>query len=121
MKNLHKLLLLAALAICLAGCKKENSPAPQIVDSTVYTKAPADFRVLGYMYIDDAESAAGKNFDFTRINYLNIAFINPDASGNFASLSALATTIGTAHSKGVKVMASLAGSGAPGYWSTLLG
>ena len=119
MKYFYLLLPYVVVSVCLAGCKKDNGVAPKPA-ATVY-KAPANFRVLGYMYVEDAESAAGKNFDLARINYLNIAFFNPDASGNFSGIGALAPMISAAHDKNVKIMASLGGSDAPAYWATILG
>lgn len=78
------------------------------------------FRVTGYLRettIDDGEAL---KFDFSRINYLNIAFINPDKDGNFPVFTGLNAVVNAAHKKNVKVLASLGGGLAPVWYSTLL-
>jgi GH18 family chitinase len=119
MKQFYKIFLGLLLPVFIVSCKKESMPAPK--PTTVVYKAPANFRIVGYMYIEDAESEAGKSFDLSRINYLNIAFINPDATGNFGSLAQLAPMITAAHSHNVKIMLSLGGANASAFFPSLLG
>jgi len=102
----------------MISCRKDNVPTPK--PANLVYKAPANFRVVGYMYIEDAESAAGRNFDLQRINYLNIAFINPDEAGKFTSLAALAPMISAAHHNGVKILVSLGGGDAPAWYAAIL-
>jgi chitinase len=78
------------------------------------------FRVVGYLRENMADGSEGTNYDFSRINYLNIAFINPNQDGNFPAFAGLNATVVAAHKKNVKVLASLGGGLAPAYYSTLL-
>lgn len=118
MKHFYKILPGLLLPVLMAGCKKDIAPKP--VPTAIVYKAPANFRVVGYMYLEDAEIAAGRNFDLTRINYLNIAFINPDTTGKFSSLAQLGPMIASAHNRNVKILVSLGGADAPGYFTKML-
>ena len=60
------------------------------------------------------------SFDFSRISYLNIAFVNPDQNGNFSALAGLGQVVTAAHAKNVKVLVSIGGGSAPAYYTSLL-
>ncbi len=87
-------------------------------------KAQADlksnFKITGYLLRTDIEAGNASAFDFSRITDLNIAFINPDKNGNISNISSLNQVISSAHSKNVKVFASIGGGLAPAYFSDLL-
>ena len=79
------------------------------------------FRVVGYYSLQSAMAADLKNVPFNNITHINLYFLNPDSSGNFTQdFSALIPFIKTAHTKNVKVLASIAGGGKHPYYATLL-
>ena len=82
------------------------------------------FKVVGYYFLNAAlrdTAHTDSNYLFlNKITHLNIAFINPDSSGNFNQDLAIETLIKKAHDKNVKVLASIAGGGPHPYYSTLL-
>ena len=104
-----------AILLILLITNQEKSIA-QVANAQSTSK----FRVTGYLRettIDDGEAL---KFDFSRINYLNIAFITPDKDGNFPAFNGLNVVVSAAHKKNVKVLASLGGGLAPVWYSTLL-
>jgi len=111
--NIWIVLLMAALI----SCKKSDATA---VKTTGTVKAPSGFRVIGYMPAPDVESGAALIFDYSRINYLNIAFINPDNTGVFPATPGLNAVVTMAHKANVKVMISIGGGSAPAYYSDLI-
>ncbi|MDP9048291.1 MAG: glycosyl hydrolase family 18 protein [Bacteroidota bacterium] len=78
------------------------------------------FRVIAYLQADALESYKEAKFDFGTITHLNIAFINPDCSGNFPEVPGLDEMIDAAHKHHVKVMASTGGGPAPAYYCDLM-
>lgn len=82
------------------------------------------FKVVGYYFLNAAlrdTAQTDSNYSFlNKITHLNIAFINPDSSGNFNQDLAIETLIKKAHDKNVKVLASIAGGGPHPYYSPLL-
>ena len=107
----------ALLLIAFMGCKKSSAIAKK-ADTTV--TAPSGFRVIGYMPLPDVESGNALNFNYSRVNYVNIAFLNPDNTGVFSSVTGLGAMVNMAHTAKVKVMASIGGGSAPAYYSDLL-
>lgn len=112
-------LLFLLIPFCLFSCKKEwyqTAPNMYVEDTT--------FKVVGYL------SRSNLNFidqvPLERITYLNIAFANPDASGNFVfkDSAALQPVVKKAHAAGVKVFISIAGGGGlveeKPYWKSVL-
>jgi GH18 family chitinase len=83
-------------------------------------KAGKNFRVVGYLPAFGMRNTGGLNYDFGRINYLNIAFVNPDSSANFTISPSLSQIVTAAHAKGTKVLISIGGGSAPAYYSKLL-
>jgi len=77
-------------------------------------------RVLGYL-------ASSKNWiyginavDFLKITDLNLAFINPDSTGNFPPNEDLRRVVQLAHENNVRVFASIGGGNPPSYMATLM-
>lgn len=64
-------------------------------------------KVVGYVPNDQVYV-----IDYTRITHLNLAFENPDVSGQLSYSIANTTYIEKAHQNGVKVLVSIAGGGA---------
>ena len=126
MKYIYRFIVVLMLPLLMAGCKKDNQevkPTIPVVTgpgSAAVYKAPADFRVVGYIYADDITGGAANGFNMERVNYLNIAFLNPGADGKFGDMSGLTAFIGSAHQHNVKVMASICGGDAPTYFDALL-
>jgi len=118
MKCIYKILVaLLLLPALIVGCKKSEATAQA---SGTVIKAPANFRVIGYMLATDIANGNAANFDFSKINYLNIAFITPDLHGNFTAITNLNAVIAAAHQQHVKVLASIGGGLAPAYYTSLL-
>ena len=111
MKIFNRTLLALTLLLFIASCKKESgsnsiTPPP---DAVTY-KAPTNLRVVGYLLAEDVESGVANNFDFSRINYLNITFSNSEVGGKLPSVTNLDAIIGKAHSNKVTVIASIGNS-----------
>ena len=102
------LLLISSLAMSQGKNKKSSTP----------------FKVVGYYFLNaalrDTVHADSAFLFFNKITHLNIAFINPDTSGNFNLELAIDTLIKKAHDKDVKVLASIGGGGAHEYYKKLL-
>ncbi|HTD99297.1 MAG TPA: glycosyl hydrolase family 18 protein [Mucilaginibacter sp.] len=107
------------LVICMSGCKKSNAQ-PEVKGGDNTSPAAAAFRVVGYLREYNVVDGQAIKFDFSRITHLNIAFINPDALGNFTTLDGLSALVAAAHAKNVKVLASIGGGLAPAYYTTLI-
>jgi chitinase len=107
------------LVIAMISCKKGGAkPEVKVDDKTPI--ANASFRVVGYLRAHNVEDGQAIKFDFSKITHLNIAFINPDAAGNFSTLNGLSALVAAAHAKNVKVLASIGGGLAPAYYTTLI-
>ncbi|MEP6611834.1 MAG: glycosyl hydrolase family 18 protein [Mucilaginibacter sp.] len=111
MKSLNKIYTALLFCLLIVGCKSINAQNVQ---------AASKFRVIGYLPAFGMRNDGNVNFDFGRINYLNIAFINPDSSGNFNVSQALGKIVEAAHAKHTKVLISIGGGSAPVYYSKLL-
>jgi GH18 family chitinase len=82
------------------------------------------FKIVGYYFLNaalrDTVHADSAFLFLNKITHLNIAFINPDTSGNFNLELAIDTLIKKAHDKNVKVLASIGGGGSHEYYKKLL-
>jgi chitinase len=86
-------------------------------------KSGSSFKIVGYYFLNAALKDtvhADSNVFLDKITHLNIAFINPDSSGNFNPDLKIDSFIKKAHDKDVKVLASIAGGGPHLYYRTLL-
>ena len=102
-------LLIPAFACLLLAAKAQTS-----------TEVSA-FRVVGYYSLQSAMTGNLKNVPFNKVTHINLYFLNPDSSGNFThDFSALLPFIKAAHTKNVKVLASIAGGGKHPYYAKLL-
>lgn len=117
MKRTKILLQLICLAIVLMGCGKTSVKAAQ-PEGDKGTKN--DFKVVGYMFAGGDLFAQSAGIDFSKITHLNIAFLNPDASGSFAAVPGLAALVKKAHDQKVKVIAAFAGGDPPQYLKDLI-
>ncbi len=87
-------------------------------------KRPKDFKVVGYYLLNHLLTDTiqnDSNYTFLdKVTHVNLAFVNPDTSGNFFQYPALDFFIQKAHKKNVKVLVSIAGGGPHTYYSALL-
>ncbi len=77
-------------------------------------------RVLGYLPGADNWLNTIDSIDLSKITDLNLAFVNPDESGNFPFHDAYGVIIQKAHDQNVRVFISLGGGGPPSYLEGLL-
>lgn len=81
----------------------------------------ASFRVIGYYSLRAAMAADPATVPFDKLTHVNLSFLNPDTSGNFAQdLSRLAAFVEAAHQRDVKVLTSIGGGGAHPQYHDLL-
>lgn len=108
--NKFSLLVYCALfsAISLA-CSKKSSPQPD-----------NKLRVLGYLMSDNNWHTDMNGIDFTKITDLNLAFINPDASGQFSVNDNIKQVITKAHGLQVRVFMSIGGGSPPAHLAGLI-
>lgn len=87
-------------------------------------KRHQNFKVVGYYLLDQLLRNTSQNdSDYAfldKVTHVNLAFINPDTSGNFTENIAIDAFVKKAHRKNVKVLASIAGGGPHTYYARLL-
>ncbi len=83
------------------------------------TAPKPDFRVLGYLHSYSNLKADFQQVDLSLITDLNIAFINPDAQGNFMTNPEYANVLSAAHNKNVRVFFSIGGGAPPPHMEAL--
>lgn len=77
---------------------------------TVTLNLPAQFRIVGYLNSWDSFPNNAANLDYTKLTHLNIAFSNPDTSGDLKIIAGLSTVVNNAHAHNVKALISLGGA-----------
>jgi len=90
---------------------------------TNHDKASANshFRTVGYLMVGRSNVlAAAQKINFNALTHLNLAFINPDSSGNFKGNHVLQQIIQLAHTSHVKVLMSIGGGNIPAYLTKFL-
>jgi chitinase len=117
MKQYILKLKMLCLLVLLLSCGKStvNAEAPDEGDPP-----KKDFFVIGYMFADANLLTASAKIDFNKITHLNIAFINPDATGKFIAPTGLQELVNKAHDKKVKVIAAIGGGSPPEHLKALL-
>lgn len=113
MRKIFIKLLLLGLIVSGCGKSKATTGEPD-------QKGKQNFKVVGYMFASGDLLAAAENLDFSRLTHLNIAFINPDASGIFAPVTGLKELVKKAHDNQVLVLSAFAGGGPPEYLKNLI-
>ena len=81
--------------------------------------AQAQFRIIGYVPMSRQFPDLNK-ISFSRITHLNIAFINPDSTGNMILPYGIDSLITIAHSNKIKILASMGGGSFNPYYASLL-
>jgi chitinase len=85
----------------------------------ISTIAISQFRVVGYVPLGRTIPDFSK-ISFQRLTHLNIAFINPDSTGNIIVRAGFDSLIKKAHEHQVKALASIGGGSFNPYYSRLL-
>ncbi|MFC3198940.1 glycosyl hydrolase family 18 protein [Parapedobacter deserti] len=78
-----------------------------------------NLRVLGYVFTSDWRAVTSR-IEWTKITDLNVAFINPDVSGNFFVPEGVAQLVNVAHQEGIRVFFSIGGGSPPAHLEQLL-
>lgn len=93
-----------------------------IISLTASTQnASSDFKIVGYYPIDEAMKADTSQVPFDKLTHIDLAFVNPDVSGNFTqNFDALIPFIIAAHRHDVKVLYSIGGGSYQGQYHALL-
>ncbi|MBE9466299.1 glycosyl hydrolase family 18 protein [Dyadobacter subterraneus] len=104
-------ILFCGLLFLLISCSKK---------SITIDNSKSTFRVIGYLPGRENLVQSANTIDYSKITHLNIAFINPDSSGTLQGTENLNAVAAIAHSKNVKIMASIGGGGAPKYYPSFL-
>ncbi|TCD03244.1 glycosyl hydrolase family 18 protein [Pedobacter psychroterrae] len=117
MKHVKLFLRLFCLMMLAAGCSKKtvNAKESERGEQTIN-----NFKVVGYMFSSGDLLAKSAELDFSRITHLIVAFINPDASGNFAAVNGLQALAKKAHDNNVKIIAAFAGGNPPQHLKELI-
>jgi chitinase len=109
-----KPLLLLAILLFAKGVTGQNKAQ----------KHSSSFKIVGYYFLNAATkdtSYADADYVFlNKITHLNIAFLNPDSTGNFKQDLAIDTLVKKAHRANVKVLGSIAGGGPHPFYASLL-
>ncbi|MGV8877469.1 MAG: glycosyl hydrolase family 18 protein [Sphingobacteriaceae bacterium] len=117
MSVINHFIRLLILSVVLLGCR---TGALKTVDEAPVTETKKAFKVIGYMFADGDLLARSADIDFRKITHLNIAFLNPDKAGNFASAKGLSDLVKKAHASNVKVIAAFGGGNPPPHLKDLL-
>ncbi len=107
MKSAYPILFVFLLGICTIACKTHKLLPVQPVEPVVF-KAPANFRVVGYLLSGEISNGTAASFDLSRLNYLNIFFNGVDEHHKLRHSPHLDSTIAAAHKMHVTVLASIA-------------
>ena len=121
MKNKNYSLIVTAflLTASIFSCKKNIAPQQTQANQSELLKT---FRVVGYLNTWSNFPNSINSVDLSKVTHINIAFANPNASGNLTSFSGMSTVTTKAHSSNVKVLISLGGAdlgGSDSYWKNL--
>lgn len=117
MRTVKLIARLLCLLFIATACSKREAKA---IEPEPLLSTKSDFKVVGYMFANGDLMARSAGIDFNKITHLNIAFINPDAAGNFASIDGLSDLVKKAHTKNVKVIAAFAGGNPPAHLKELI-
>lgn len=119
---LHRssLFLLVLLALVVTGCQGDPPTAARSTQpsSAAASELPPLRRVVGYLPLYRDPSVMVPRLDLRTLTHLNIAFVNPDDAGSFATFEAapawiaLAERLPAIRAAGVKVLASIGGGAA---------
>lgn len=129
--------LLVIASILISACTKTKIQTPPQIEPNVpkninygedIYEPDRSFKVVGYLTIPSVGNGREymDNFDFSRITYLNLSFLNPNAEGDLVGLNDfdIEYAVKNVHEQDVKVFISLAGGlldqSTLGYWNKYL-
>jgi chitinase len=104
------------LITAVSACQKSDENTTPLKNESKAAK----FRVVGYLRYEGNILSEANAIDLSMITHLNVAFINPATDGTFAADADLKKVAILAHSKGVQILASIAGGNPPAYMSNLI-
>jgi chitinase len=107
MKYTYKLFLALIIPLLIVSCTARRLTSSNTASNQKAHKAPASFRVVGYVIYYDLAKGKLNHFDISRLNYLNVFYNKADTNGKFADLTNLDSIITAAHKNNVKVMATI--------------
>jgi chitinase len=94
------------LTLATVNCKTRKLSQPTPAPPVVY-KAPANFRVVGYLLSGEIANGSAGGFDLSRLNYLNVFFNGQNAQHKLRHVPHLDSIITAAHNLHVTVLASI--------------
>lgn len=108
MKNIYRICFVLILPLIWVGCKKDKPIKPVVTSpgATVY-KAPANFRVVGYLLSEEIADGEANSFAMNRLNYLNITVGDTSGDGTIGDITNFTAIITAAHAANVKVLVSV--------------
>ncbi|SEN25453.1 Chitinase, GH18 family [bacterium A37T11] len=115
--KITSLWLIGILSLQLSACAKDHKKT-DVPDDPAKTSKP--IRVLGYLFSDGNWQGDLQQVHLKQITDLNLAFINPEASGLLIAPAGLTQLIEKAHTANVRVFLSLGGGNPPAHLATLL-
>jgi len=84
-------------------------------------ESSAEFKIVGYYPLTEAMKADVEKVRFDQVTHMDLAFVNPDSSGDFPQdFDALEPFIREAHKNNVKVLYSIGGGAYQGPYHELL-
>ncbi|MBV8253116.1 MAG: hypothetical protein JO154_10955 [Chitinophaga sp.] len=104
------------------GLTNGNANGKPVTESRIITSFPKG-RVVAYFFRSDHDwNSHLSSIDLTKITDVNIAFINPNANGNFANenWTALGSLIQTLHNQSRRVYFSIGGGNPPASLATYI-
>jgi len=88
--------------------------------ATSQTRDQPKLRVLGYLFSAGMWDTYMTGVDFTKITDLNLAFLNPDSTGNFPDNPGIHKVVERAHANKVRIFFSIGGGNPPVHLAKLL-
>ncbi|MEP7110637.1 MAG: glycosyl hydrolase family 18 protein [Ferruginibacter sp.] len=105
-----RLIFLIAATTFLSSCGEAQVPNDK-----------STFKIIGYYSLKSIMANVQTDVPFNKLTHINCWFLNPDSLGNFTEeFTALEPFINEAHTKNVKVLASIGGGSRHPYYHTLL-
>ncbi len=118
----NSFLILVFIFLSAVSCKKNIAPSAITNNHLTATAAAPNFRVVGYLNTWDNFPDNVNSIDLAKITHLNIAFAEPNPSGNLTKFTGIDSVVNKAHAANVKVLISLGGAdlgGTKGHWKDL--
>lgn len=112
MKRSKMVFLLLVFCFFMAGCSKNKKTDPPVAENKI--------RVLGYLYSAGNWGTDINAVDINKLTDINLAFVDPDAAGNFPDNDAFRTVVQKAHTADVRIFFSIGGGNPVAHLAALL-